>query len=299
MQMERMFEIVYLLLDRKKLTAAQLAQRFGVSVRTIYRDIDALSAAGVPVYSGRGAGGGIQLMEGFVLNKMMLTEAEKRETLASLSALCAAEGKSGEALKKLSAFFGNDSSDWIAIDFGDWDPRGEMSERIELFKKAILERRVLSIEYAAVHSRERREIEPVKLVFLSTSWYILAWCRLRNDYRWFKLLRIASAEPTGEVFTQRTEPLPDYRMAFSDNAERARLKVRISPEMEYRMRDEFMIESYDKNADGSFDITFSMPKGEWMYQYLISYGDGLKVLAPDDVIAEMKVRLKKAYSQYL
>lgn len=299
MQIERMFEIVYILLERKKVTAAFLAERFGVSQRTIYRDIDSLSAAGVPVYSVRGTGGGIQLLDGFVLNKALLTEAEKRQTLTSLVAFCAAEGKGKEALNKLSAFFGEERSDWIEIDFGGWYPRNEASRRIELFKAAILERRAVRIEYAAAKTREERVIEPVRLVFLSMSWYILAWCRLRNDYRWFKLMRIADAELTQERFEPRKAPPPSHRDIPQDSRERIELLVRVSPAMEYRLRDEFLPDSCKRNDDGSFDVSFSMPEDDWLYQYLLSYGGELRVISPERVAAALKNRLKKAYRQYL
>lgn len=299
MQIERMFEIVYILLEKQKVTAAYLAERFGVSSRTIYRDIDALSSAGIPIYSVRGTGGGIQLLDGFVLNKALLTESEKRETLTSLAALCAADGKGSDALKKLSSFFGEERSDWIEIDFGGWYPRNRANSRIELFKTAILERRAVEIVYASAKSEERRLIEPVKLVFLSMNWYIMAWCRLRNDYRWFKLMRITDAELTCERFEPRENPPPCHRDAPNDERETVQLLVSVSHDMEYRLRDEFSPDSIVKNPDGSFDVSFSMPEDDWLYQYLLSYGEKLRVISPERIADSLKERLKKACEQYL
>ena len=102
----RLFEIVYLLQSRPRMTARELAERFEVSVRTIYRDIDALSAAGVPVYAARGGGGGVGLLPGYVLDRSLLTDGEQDEILYALRAMAAA-GMGGAALEKLA---GLDSS---------------------------------------------------------------------------------------------------------------------------------------------------------------------------------------------
>lgn len=87
MQINRLFEIVYILLDKKRVTSRELAERFEVSSRTIYRDIETLSAAGIPVYMSKGKGGGISLLPDFVLNKAVITDEEKEEILSSLKAV--------------------------------------------------------------------------------------------------------------------------------------------------------------------------------------------------------------------
>ena len=114
----RLFELLYLLVERRALTAGELAERFEVSERTIYRDVDALSAAGVPVYTQRGQGGGIRLMDQFVLDRCLLSPREQDEVLFALRALLSTGGLEGaEALERLSALFRREAEGWVEVDF--------------------------------------------------------------------------------------------------------------------------------------------------------------------------------------
>ena len=139
MQISRLFEIVYLLLERRSVTARELAERFEVSPRTIYRDVDALAQAGIPVYADRGQGGGIRLMEQFVLNKSLLSVKERRELLASVQGMQAVrEEEVQPLLEKLSSLFGAEREDWIEVDFSPWTSSGELGKYFQLLKEAIL-----------------------------------------------------------------------------------------------------------------------------------------------------------------
>ncbi len=121
MQTSRLFQIVYLLMERESVTARELARRFEVSERTIYRDVDALSAAGVPVYAARGRGGGIRLLPGFSLSRALLSPREQEQILAGLQSLQASGGmENGPLLQQLSAVFSRPQVDWIDVDFTRW-----------------------------------------------------------------------------------------------------------------------------------------------------------------------------------
>ena len=120
-QESRLFKIVYYLLDKGQATATELAEKFEVSVRTIYRDIDALSGAGVPVYTETGRNGGIHLMKNFVLDKALLSEEERQEILTALQSINITPNISGsQTLQKLSAIFNLSSENWLEVDFSRW-----------------------------------------------------------------------------------------------------------------------------------------------------------------------------------
>ena len=121
MPINRLFEIVYVLMEKSTVTAKELAGRFEVSQRTIYRDIETLSESGIPVYMTKGKGGGISLLPEFVFNKALLTEEERREILTSMRAVSALSlsSKSG-ALSKMQNLFGQRQCDWIEVDFSSW-----------------------------------------------------------------------------------------------------------------------------------------------------------------------------------
>ena len=116
MQGSRLFKIVYFLLEKGRCTAPELAEKLEVSVRTIYRDVDTLSAAGVPVYAARGKGGGIAILPGYALDKALLSGEEKEKILMALQGLAAADGTgAGELLAKLGALFQVKNTSWLEV----------------------------------------------------------------------------------------------------------------------------------------------------------------------------------------
>lgn len=196
----RQLEIIYILMNKGTVKAQELAAHFEVSPRTIYRDVESLSMAGIPIYAGRGKGGGIRLMEQFVLDKLLLSAEEQRKILAALASLREI-GASGEEriLEKLETFFRTETRDWVSIDFSDWSGRrGELFGQI---KDAILNRRVLEFDYYGRDGdMSHRQAEPVQLLFKEYTWYLRAWCRGRKAMRLFKVLRMKRVEVLEEIF---------------------------------------------------------------------------------------------------
>ena len=185
MKNSRLFEILYLLVEKRAVTAGELAQRLEVSERTIYRDIEALSAAGIPVFTQQGQGGGIRLMDQFVLDKALLSQAQQDEILFALQAVLAAgSGLEKETLAQLTALFHREGGDWLEVDFTDWGSGAAERETFTLVKRAILARRPLSFTYySSAGEKSRRAVEPARLVFKSGCWYLSAYCRIRQDWR--------------------------------------------------------------------------------------------------------------------
>ncbi|MDR0273485.1 MAG: HTH domain-containing protein, partial [Clostridiales bacterium] len=144
MQSNRLFEIIYVLLNKKSVTAKDLAERFGVSTRTIYRDVDTLSLSGIPIYTEKGKGGGISLLPEFVLSKSILSEREQNEILNALQGLSNIQN-GDSVLRKLSAVFNKTAANWLEVDFSDWGFRD--GDIFDGFKTAILEKRIASFEY--------------------------------------------------------------------------------------------------------------------------------------------------------
>ena len=192
MKNSRLFEILYLLIEKRTATAGELAERLEVSERTIYRDIDALSAAGIPVYAQKGKGGGIRLMDQFVLDRALLSRAQQDEILFALRAVLATGGaEEEETLSRMSALFRRESADWLEVDFTDWGSGAVERENFAVIKRAVLERRPLSFTYySSAGARSRRTAEPARLVFKSGCWYLSAFCWTKQDWRIFRLVRM-------------------------------------------------------------------------------------------------------------
>lgn len=298
MQINRLFEIVYILLEKRKVTAKELAERFEVSPRTIYRDIEILSGAGIPIYMSKGKGGGVSLLSEFVLNKTVITEKEKEEILSALKAVDAVRlGEEDSTLRKLGSLFGESRFDWIEVDFGFWSDGKKEEALFRNIKEAIIGKKTIRFSYAGVKGKEtEREVEPLKLCFKGESWYLYGYCRKREDCRFFKLKRIRKLEITEETFMRSCEEQVLKRQRENYQQETIKLKLKIAGEAAYRVYDEF--EDYKQMEDGSFLVEIRFPKGVWMFYYLISFGEDLEVLEPGEVREQLRTELSKILDKY-
>lgn len=300
MQMNRLFEIIYLLLNKKSTTAKELAEYFDVSQRTIYRDIDALSLAGIPVYTEKGKGGGISLLPDFVLNKSILSEQEQNEILSALQGLSSVKtAETDQVLKKLSTIFNKNTVRWLEVDFSDWSFAN--GKAFHDFKTSILERRITEFDYFSTYGEmTHRRIEPIQLWFKSKSWYIKGFCLIRQDIRLFKISRVRNLTVTDEKFSERDyfTSIPNPAPANHQKPD-VTLKLKIAPEMTYRVYDEFDEDLAEKQPDGSFVVTVTWPEDDWVYGTILSYGEYIEVLEPDHIREIIKEKTLKTIKKYL
>ena len=196
----RLLGIIYILLNKGTVTAGELAERFEVSVRTVYRDVENLSMAGIPVYARKGKGGGISLTERFVLDKLLISGEEQVRILAALASLEeTGAGDEGQILCKLGDFFKTEPVNWVSIDFSDWS--GRRQEMFGQIKEAILNRQVMEFDYYGQSGEmSSRTVEPVQLLFKDYTWYVRAFCRVRGAMRLFKVMRMKRVRVLDEVF---------------------------------------------------------------------------------------------------
>ena len=279
MKSSRLFQIVYELMSGERMTAPELARRLEVSVRTIYRDVEALCQAGVPIATGQGQGGGIRLMDGFVLDRTLMSPDEQERLLLAVKALASATGSSGELLQKLGALFHAPATDWLSVDLDRWGQSGKQDMRFDLIRRAILEKRVLAFHYAGTNGLRTRQVQPGRLCFKSSAWYLQAICLERREWRTFKLTRMSSLRLTGEGFPETLVP-PPIEPASGGPTE-CEVTLRFPADAAFRVYDEFSGESIRIGQDGSFTVTARMPLGDgWLYSYLLSFGGTAEVLSP-------------------
>ncbi|MBE6022621.1 MAG: YafY family transcriptional regulator [Cellulosilyticum sp.] len=299
MQINRLFEMVYILLNKRQVTAKEFAERFEVSTRTIYRDVECLCEAGVPIYTNKGKGGGIHLMENFVLNKSYLSEGEKQEILTALQGIKVAPYLSeNETLGKLSALFGSEEEEWIAVDFGSWDHTEK--EKFDAIKSAILQKKRIRFDYYNTKmERLSRTVEPLQLCFKEKTWYLKAYCTLRQQMRFFKLRRIKHL-----ICLEETFKYSQIHKESQQGYERHRLDTQkvvlwIENTQAYRVFDEFEEEQVVVQEDGNFIVEIEYPIDEWLYGYLLSFGPYARVLEPEVLVEEMAYRIKEALKRYI
>lgn len=294
----RLFEIVYILMQKKKVTAKELSDKFEVSTRTIYRDIEILSRANIPVYATKGKDGGIELLEEYVLNKTILSEEEQNQILFALQGMRKVNGENERnVLEKLSALFNKKINDWIKIDFSNWGKSYLQEERFDMIKVAILNKHQIEfIYYNSNGDKTKRIVEPLQIWFKDKSWYLIAYCRMKQDYRIFKITRIKEIKVLEDHFERE---LPQEKKEEKYNFEVISLELEINKDMAYRVYDEFETSEITKKDDGNFIIKIQYPDNEWVYGYILSFGEYVKILSPDKAKTIIKNKLEKTLKNYL
>ena len=297
MRESRLFRIVYYLLQNGKATAPELAQKFEVSIRTIYRDIDSISSAGIPIYATQGKGGGISILNDYTLDKSLLSEQEQEQMLTALQGMIATtEENSNELLTKLSGLFQINSTNWIEVDFSDWAHRTPQQNTFNIIKEAIFQKRVISFCYfSGKGNKEKRNVRPIRLVFKSKSWYLYSFCLLRNDYRFFKLTRIKELEMLSETFTQDFTPTKIEKQIQVENT--VAVKLKFDRQAAFRVYDEFT-DNITEDSQGNLYVQIDLPDNEVLYSYVMSFSDSVEIIEPQSIREQMKKRLQKMQEKY-
>ncbi len=295
---DRLFRIVYLLMEKKCITAKELANRLEVSERTIYRDLDKLSLAGIPVYTNRGNGGGITLLSDYVLDKATLTDEDKRKIVSSLQAMNAVTNEQDiKELERLQDFLGWDEPDWIEIDFSTWGNAENQAEIFQQLKTAILQHFYVEISYASGNEiTSGRRIKPLKLLFKDQAWYLYAFCEMRQDYRYFKLPRIIEYRVTEDTF----ESVPVGRLCTDDYqksiAQAQRIKLQIDEKMAFRAYEELPNVQQLENGDLICEVDVHDVEG--FIGYVLTFGEYARILSPESVVETVKQRIKNLQKIY-
>jgi len=297
LQNSRLLEMLLLLMEKGNISAPKLAEQFEVSVRTIYRDIDALSAAGVPVYVTTGRNGGVQLMDNFVLDKSVLTEDEKRELSLGLQALLTVPFLSdGMALRKLAVLF-DQRTNWIDVDFSRWgNVNREDAKKFEAIKEAIFNEKGVHFEYVDARGTiSVRKADPLKLVYKHRDWYLYGYCHIRKDFRMFKVTRMNDLHILTQSYlqeysaSQRSGHLNEEWMQTG-----IEVQLWFSRLHAHRVYDVFEFSCIENMEDGIY-VTAPIPEDEWLYSYLLSFGADARVIKPEHIKKELKNRQKQAY----
>lgn len=297
-------------MNKKTVTANTLAQRFEVSVRTIYRDVETLSMAGIPVYAKKGKNGGISLTEQFVLDKMLVSKEEQQQILTALASIQETGAQEErEVIKKLGDFFNAATYPWVSIDFSDWS--GRRKELFELLKKAILNKSVLEFDYYGQYGEMmKRTVEPIQLIFKDYTWYLKGFCRIRQSIRLFKVLRMKRVRTLSETFSPSVhygERSCEYHKEAAkkqasiegpDNTPLTRITLMIDKKEAYRIYDRFEEEEITVLPCGDFEVSVNYPLDDWVYGLILSFGASAKVTAPISVQQELLRRINEMKKRY-
>lgn len=301
MQIERLFKIVLLLLNDQCRTAKEIADQCAVSVRTIQRDLDTLSLAGIPVFSTRGYSGGVGLLKSFTLDKTFLTEQEQADILHGLETLkCAGYPGGSDSLLKLAAMFHKKAAEsWLRVDFSSWCGSGFGKEKFARLKESILSKKVIRFTYYDSENRiSEKTAEPLCMLFRERAWYLCVFDRSKNREIIVRASRMRNIEITEETFvrTMTRDPMetPDYARSYDFQ----RVILHIDARHAFRAFDEFPEDVIHEQADGSFVIDEAMPVNEWLTGYLLSFAEGLEVIEPAALRTALKEKISLIQKKY-
>lgn len=301
MKLNRLLEITILLMNKDAITAKELAERFQVSTRTIYRDLDVLSSSGVPVYTNKGKGGGISLLEGFTLNNTLISEQERESILLALTTLQATNYPEIDLiLNKIGSLFKNiKASDWVHIDFTPWGSSPHEDNKFQEIKRAIIERKIINFHYVNNEGeRTQRSIEPMQLIFKGFSWYLKGYCQMKKDFRVFRISRIKQVIVTNVTFSRRILEEGDESEFYHMTKRLIPIKLVFKPKVLNRVYDDFEYERITKRKDGTIEVEALFPDDEWIYTYILSYGNEVEIVEPIIIREKIAKKLEETLKQY-
>lgn len=263
------------------MSAPELSLELEVSVRTIYRDVEALSMSGVPIYATPGKRGGISLLPGYTFDKTLLSDEEQNQLLFALQSVQSVDQNLGALLHKLGTAFQKRTQNWIEVDFSRWGMQKTDTARFDQLKAAILGRQVLYLCYCGASGEiTTRKIYPRKLIYKDKHWYLQAFCQKAKDFRLFKVGRMIEISPTGEIVPEDgLEEIPPIESEMA-HVSKVHLKLHFTERLAFRVYDEFDRRSVSPQADGSFFVEVDFPMDSWVVGYLFSFGQDVSILEP-------------------
>ncbi len=301
MKVDRLVSIIMILLDKERIGAQELAELFEVSPRTIYRDIDTINMAGIPVRGASGVGGGFEIMQKYKIDKKVFSTADLSAILMGLSSLSnmIRGDELVNALAKVKSFIPADrakdielKANQIYIDLSPWMGNRNIQPYLEIIKTALQESKLLSFEYADRYgNKTSRTAEPYQLVLKSSHWYLQGYCHKRNDYRLFKLSRISNLQMETETFTPRDYPKPQLEFADILATMQIKIKIRIHKSIMDRVLDYCPDEDFSPDGDEHYIVRFPFLENDYYYDILFSFGDKCECLEPLHIRDGMKRRI--------
>lgn len=298
MKLDRLIGILTILLQNEKATAPELAERFDVTRRTILRDVDTLCLAGIPVVTSRGSDGGISIMQGYKINKNVLTAEELQTLVAGLKGMDSISKYSNFESLMIKLAPSNAAvflADSVVIDLS-CHYKASLSEKISLFKQAIAERRIVRFDYYYAKGEVSREIEPYFIEFRWNAWYIFGWCRLREDFRRFKLNRLWNLALTDESFLLRSVP-PDQASGESAFPELFHVKILFDKSMRFRLIEDYGLRCYEETDNGLM-LSLNYTNKEPIFSWILGFGDKAEILEPKEMRAEFAALVKNIFNRY-
>ncbi|MDF2646683.1 MAG: DeoR family transcriptional regulator [Paenibacillus sp.] len=310
MKIDRLLAITMLLLNRRRISAKELSERFEVSLRTVYRDVEAINQAGVPVVSYAGMSGGYEIMDQYRLDRQFLSLDELQSIIVGLKGIRSTVGDQeiSNLLDKVGALVAKSEQNTVAnlnnqliIDMNPWRGSNQDKEKLSTLRTSIKESTLISFQYITSQSEQSvRTVEPMGIVVKGFGWYLYGYCLLRQDFRVFRLSRMKEIEVLQRTFERKEGTLEqlDHTWGKRDSSSLIKLVLHAQPNVRAQVEDYFRPEQIIVQADGSLMITATQPDEPWLHSMLLSYGPSLRILEPVHIAAIIKDKAEKIVQLY-
>jgi predicted DNA-binding transcriptional regulator YafY len=293
MKLDRLLSITMILLNNNMVTAKELAEKFEVSIRTIYRDIETINAAGIPIVSYQGNSGGFSIMDGFKIDKRLLSSYDIEsliEVLRGVSSIFKNDTYE-KTLTLLEGLDANADKQSISMDFSSWSSFSPMNNLLNSLRKSIEDSTVITFNYTSISGENSsREVEPITLLLKAGSWYLHGYCKVRRDCRLFKLSRMRNLHITSEIFLPDKSKIKEikYYWEETEKVPFVQMELKFTANVSARAMDHFFSEDTCFFEDGSLTIKVCYPEDQWLYSTLLSFGSDIEVVSPPHLREVMK-----------
>lgn len=307
MRIDRMMTIIVILLNRKRVTAKELAEKFEVSVRTIYRDIDAIDMAGIPIISYAGNNGGFGIMDNYKLDNQLLTLNNLCSLLTALKGInySLEDMELESSIEKFRNLIPQDQTDYVdlhmdqlVISMPPWANTPKEKKCVAVIRDAITQSQVVTISYRNYQNElSTRTIEPMSIIFKGYTWHLFAYCRLKKDYRIFKISRIIDIQVNEESFSRKSMSYYDLEV-LEGSGDFVNLTLKFSPGVRARVEDIFSRDNIQVLNTGELMVTAQFPNKEWCFSLVLSFGSDVEVLGPENIRRSITKRIESMYRKY-
>lgn len=308
MRIDRMLGIIVLLLNRDKISAKKLSERFEVSVRTIYRDIESINMAGIPIVSHAGSKGGFGILENYRLDRQVLSIEDMTSIITALKGVGASLGDNDldNIAEKILSLVPREKIDnvnkhfeEVVIDIAAWGFREKSKEYLKILQSAISENHIVKFLYRNMRGETlQRLVEPMTVIFKGYAWYLFTFCRERNDYRLFRLSRMDNLEIVNQKFQRKNISYKEYFSNPENLVTTVDLILKFSPEVRIRVEEYFEEGVVKYTSDGSMIVSISFPEDEWVYSTILSFGEYVEVISPSRIRELIREKAEKIFSIY-
>lgn len=307
MKIDRLFSIIMVLIEQNKISASKLAEMFEVTPRTIYRDIETIQAAGVPIVTYTGTNGGIGILENYKIDKKFFTKEDMITIMTGLGSISSSVTNSGlnKVLTKLQSLIPEDhtqeiklKSGQVVIDLTTWSGNKKLQANLIKIKEALNQRRYLIFKYLDGNGKStERKVEPYQLLWKEEKWYINSYCTMRNDFRLFKLSRISYLKVLDETFSIREFDMEELRMNWSEKRI-LNIKLLVDVSLKERILERCEEENITYCGKNKMIVEFPFVDDDFGYELLLSFGNKCECLEPVEIREKLIEKIRNMLHIY-